>query len=79
MAWRQLELGDSVWNVTVAAERRANATSWHLVLAFREAVPQGNAFWTSYPIESASKSALFAQADRLTDDKLAAVLSQHLR
>ncbi len=78
MAWRVLNYGDTQWNVTVAAERAAQSTSWRLVLAFRAAGLQRRALWTPYPLVSTSKASLFAQADRLTDEKLTAVLADHL-
>ena len=36
------------------------------------------AFWTTYPIESASKAALFLQAECIPDDQLAALLREQL-
>ncbi len=79
MPWRVLAHGDTVWNVAVAAERGPQTSSWRLVLSFRSAGPQRASFWTPYPLVSASKSSLFAQADKISNDKLTAVLADHLR
>lgn len=78
MAWRVLEYGDRRWTVSVAAERRANAPRYRLVFAFRSTVPERRALWADYPLESSSKAELFAQAERLTDDRLAQVLAREL-
>ena len=79
MAWRVLSHGDTVWNVMVAAERTPQASSWRLVLSFRAAGPARASFWMPYPLVSASKTALFAQAEQITNEKLTAVLADHLR
>jgi hypothetical protein len=79
MAWRVVSHGDTVWNVTVAAEREPQASSWRLVLSFRATGPQRTSFWAPYPLVSASKTVLFAQAERISNDKLTAVLADHLR
>ena len=79
MAWRVVSHGDTVWSVMVAAERTPQASSWRLVLSFRAAGPARPAFWAPYPLVSASKTALFAQAERITNEKLSAVLADHLR
>lgn len=79
MAWRVVSHGDTVWNVTVAAERTPQASSWRLVLSFRSAGRERSAFWTPYPLVSASKTALFAQAEQITNEKLTAFLVDHLR
>jgi hypothetical protein len=78
MAWRVVEHGNSRWNVTVAAERRANSAQWNLVFSFRCASADRQPFWATYPLSSSSKAALFAQADKLSDDTLVAFLSEHL-
>jgi len=78
MAWRVLEHQDQVWKVSVAAERCANMTLWQLVLAFRSAGPKATSFWKPYPLQSSSKSSLFAQADRIPDDRLAELLAEHV-
>lgn len=78
MAWRVIEFGDERWNIAPAAERRANTAIWHLVLSFRAMSDRTRAFWTTYPIESASKAALFLQAECIPDDQLAALLREQL-
>jgi len=78
MAWRVVEHGDRRWTVTVAAERRANSAVWSLVFSFKCTSTEPQSFWATYPLSSASKAALFAQAEQLSDDALTAFLSQHL-
>ena len=50
MAWRTVELGDTLWSVTAAAERRANNASWHLVFSFRTIGPKPVSLWATYPV-----------------------------
>lgn len=78
MAWRVLEHAERRWHVSVAAERRANAVQWTLVFSFRAAPPEQRSFWVTYPLSSPSRSALFAQADRIPDETLAAILAEHV-
>ena len=78
MAWRVVEHGDRRWNVTLAAERRANSAQWNLVFSFRCASTDPRAFWATYPLSSSSKAALFAQADKLSNEALTAFLSERL-
>jgi hypothetical protein len=80
MAWRVIASGGEVWHVQAAAERRANASLWQLMLAFRVAGAGqgGRTVWAPYPLESVSKSSLFLQADRIPDDELRALLVQHI-
>ena len=90
MPWRVIALGDQVWHVDALAERPANTDAWQLVLSFRAAAGgQGvgagagagagkRAFWTPYPLEAASKSSLFIQAERIPDAALSQLLSQRL-
>ncbi|OGU01721.1 MAG: hypothetical protein A2W29_07615 [Gemmatimonadetes bacterium RBG_16_66_8] len=71
--------GGEVWHVQAAAERRANARLWQLMLAFRATESERpRAFWAPYPLESVSKSSLFLQADRISDEALREVLVQHI-
>ncbi len=79
MAWRVVEHGDTTWNVSFAAERTQHTACWRLVLSFRAAGPGARAFWAPYPLESTSRSALYSQADRITPERLTAILSEHLR
>ncbi len=78
MAWRVVQHGDRRWNVTVAAERPANSAQWNLVFSFRCLSAGRPSFWATYPLSSSSKAALFAQAETLSDEALAAFLSEHL-
>lgn len=78
MPWRVVEHGDTTWKVSFAAERTANTARWRLVLSFRATGPEARAFWASFPLESTSRSALYSQADHISADRLAAILSEHL-
>lgn len=78
MAWRVLEHGNQRWNVSLAAERRPNSPHWNLVFSFRGSEPGQRSLWAPYPLTSSSKSALFAQADRLSNDDLIALLVSRL-
>ncbi len=80
MAWRVIDAKGQRWFVHPAAERRPNVRMWQLMLSFR---PVGEAdeprtLWASYPMESSSKASLFEAADRLSDDTLREILTQHL-
>ncbi len=79
MAWRILALGDRQWNVSMAAERGGHSERWRLVLSFRQVGVEGGPLWADYPLESASRSSLFHQADQIPNERLAAVLAEHLR
>lgn len=78
MAWRVVEHGDREWNVTLAAERRADSQQWSLVFSFRAVGPNQPCFWATYPLSSGSKAALFAQAERISNETLTAFLAEHL-
>jgi hypothetical protein len=78
MVWRVVEHDDHRWNVSIAAERRANSPYWNLVFSFRGLDPGQRSFWATYPLSSSSKAALFAQAEQISDDALAAFLAEHL-
>ncbi|MDH4043316.1 MAG: hypothetical protein OEY20_11360 [Gemmatimonadota bacterium] len=80
MAWRILSCEGETWHVQPAAERRANQAMWQLVLAFRRKGTQEGrrSFWASFPLESSSKSSLFLQAEKLSDEALQEVLARHL-
>ena len=78
MAWRVVEHGNCRWTVTLAAERRANSAQWNLVFSFRCASVERQSFWATYPLSSSSKAALFAQAEKLSNEALTALLSEHL-
>jgi hypothetical protein len=78
MAWRVVEVGDTTWKISMAAERTPNAAYWRLVLSFRAAGPESRSFWAPYPLESTSRSALFTQADQIPVARLAEILTEHL-
>ena len=78
MAWRVVDAAGEKWQVQPAAERRANAQFWQLILSFRANSPERRAFWAPFPIESMSKSSLFYQAERISDEALRDVIAQHL-
>jgi hypothetical protein len=78
MVWRVVEHGDRRWNVSIAAERRAQSAEWNLVFSFRCVSADGQPVWVTYPLSSASKAALFAQAERLSNDALTAALAERL-
>jgi hypothetical protein len=77
MPWRVISYGEEVWSVQPVAELRPNEHAWQLMLSFR--VSSGRmrerCFWTPYPIEATSKSALFLQADLIPDAALSKLLA----
>jgi len=79
MAWRVISREGEVWNVQPAAERRANQAFWQLMLSFRvtNSEQEPRAFWAPYPLEATSKSSLFVQAEKITDEALKELLAQH--
>lgn len=79
MAWRVVEHDDQRWSVSIAAERRANSSHWNLVFSFRPSSVGQRSIWATYPLSSSSKAALFAQADQISDDALAAFLAEQLQ
>jgi hypothetical protein len=79
MVWRVVEHDDRRWNVSMAAERRANSSQWNLVFSFRPAEVGERSFWATYPLSSTSRSMLFAQAEKISDVALAAFLAEHLQ
>jgi hypothetical protein len=78
MAWRVLDHAQRRWNVSIAAERRPNSPQWNLVFSFRPSDPGQRSVWGTYPISSSSKAALFAQAERVSNDDLVTLLAQML-
>ena len=77
MPWRVIAYGDEVWHVQPAAELRPNEPAWQLMLSFRASSGslRDKAFWTRYPIEATSKSALFLQAELIPDAALSNLLA----
>ncbi|HEX6643107.1 MAG TPA: hypothetical protein VF037_00400 [Gemmatimonadales bacterium] len=78
MAWRVLQQGGRQWSVVPAAERKGTSPLWSLVLAFRAVGDRGPGVWAPYPLESPSKARLFAQAERIPDENLSALLAERL-
>ena len=76
MPWRVVEQGERRWNVTIAAERRANAAQWTLVFSFRAMAPEQRSFWVTYPLTSLSRAALFAQAEQISNEALLALVAE---
>ena len=79
MAWRVVEHDDRRWTVSIAAERRDNSPHWNLVFSFRPTDVGQRSIWATYPVASSSKAALFAQAEKLSDDALTALLAEQLQ
>ena len=78
MSWREVLIGETRWSVAPVAERVANTHAWRLVLSCRAAGEHREALWASTGLQSSSRSDLYAQADRLSDDKVAAVVARRL-
>ena len=77
MPWRVIAHGDQVWHVDAVAEKRPHMQSWQLVLSFRVASEgRRQRFWTLFPLEASSKSALFIQAERIPDRAISALLQE---
>ena len=79
MTWRVINANNEVWSVMATAERRYDERQWQLTLRFRCKNNDRNrdAFWVQFPLESGSKSSLFALADRIGDDELRQLLAEH--
>lgn len=78
MAWRVLEHEGQQWNVSLAAERTPNSSQWSLVFSFRTLSQDRRSIWVQYPLSASSKAALYAQADRISDKDLVALLATKL-
>ncbi|MEP6574655.1 MAG: hypothetical protein ABJD11_18285 [Gemmatimonadota bacterium] len=78
MAWREITVAETRWSVSPLAERAAHASAWRLVLAFRPVPMTRRSVCAPFPLESSSRSALFAQADRLSDDAIVATLADRI-
>ena len=78
MADRAVTVDGTRWSVSVLAERAPNGSCWRLVVGFRSPEPASRSVWATYPAEFTSRSALFAQADRLSEDAIAGLLQQQL-
>jgi len=77
VAWRVIEVGGEVWNISIAAERRANSDQWELVLSFRSTGPNPRRFWAPVPMQSTSKATIYSQAEKLSDRELVELLNEH--
>jgi hypothetical protein len=75
MPWRVLEHAGRQWNVSFAAERRSDSSQWNLVFSFRPVDQGQRSVWANYPLTSSSKATLFAQADRISNQDLIALLA----
>jgi hypothetical protein len=78
MPWRVLEHAGRRWNVSIAAERQPNSSQWSLVFSFRDVEPGQRSIWAAYPLSSSSKAALFARADRISNQDLIELLATQL-
>ncbi len=79
MSWREITVGQTRWSVAPVAERVVNTHGWRLMLSCRAAGEvTARAVWASTGLQSSSRSDLYAQADRLSDDKVAAVVARHI-
>ena len=78
MAWREITVGDTQWKVFPVAEKTPRSNGWRLVLAFRPNPPQRRSVWAQTSLESQSRTDLFAKADRMTAEKIAAALTERL-
>jgi hypothetical protein len=78
MAWRVLEHAGQSWRVSFAAERRSDGGQWTLVFSFRPATAGQRSLWAAHPVTSSSKSAVYAQADRISDKELVQLLTEKL-
>lgn len=80
MPWRVIAHGDEVWHVDALAERRPHTQAWQLTLAFRAAArtAQRRRVCAPYPLEAASKAALYIQAEQIPDSALVSALAERL-
>lgn len=77
MAWRTLDTEDGAWCVGLAVERRASTGVWQIVLSFRAAGAESRErpIWAPFPLESPSKSSLYARAEEIRDEELRGALA----
>ncbi len=78
MSWKEVTVGDTTWMVAPVAEKVPDTHAWRLVLSCRCAGTTRRAVYASTGLHSSSRSDLYAQADRLSDARVAAVLASHL-
>lgn len=75
MAWREITVGETRWAVAPVAERVANTQAWRLVLSCRCDGEPRRPLWAATGLQSSSRTDLYAQADRLSDARVAAVVA----
>ncbi len=78
MAWREIIIGDVLYTVSPVAERVPNSHAWRLVLNCRNGGDRKAQLWAATSLQSSSRSDLYAQADRLSDSRLKAVVTEHV-
>jgi hypothetical protein len=78
MAWKEVQVGDKLWTVSPVVERVAHTHSWRLVLNCKFRGESVRTVWAETSLHSSSRSDLYAQADRLSEARLTAVVAQHV-
>jgi hypothetical protein len=78
MPWRVVDHAGQQWNVSIAAERQPNSPQWNLVFSFRGTEPGQRSIWAVHSSSYSSKAALFARADRISNQDLIALLTAQL-
>jgi hypothetical protein len=78
MSWKEVQIGDIRWTVSPVVERVAHTHAWRLVLNCRSTGELGRTVWATTSLQSSSRSDLYAQADRLSDARVAAVVAEHV-
>ncbi len=78
MAWKEVQVGDMLWVVSPVAERVAHTHAWRLVLNCKSRGESARTVWAETSLQSSSRSDLYAQADRLSEARLLAVVAQHV-
>jgi hypothetical protein len=78
MAWREVTIDEVRWIVSPVAERVPNSLAWRLVLNCRGAGESSRPIWAATSLQSSSRTDLYSQADRLSDARLKAVVTEHV-
>jgi len=78
MAWREVVHDGRRWAVVPVAERIANEAAWRLILSCRVPTERNTPVWAPTGLRSSSRSDLYAQADRMSDERITAVLAARL-
>lgn len=76
MAWREIMIGEVRYTVSPVAERVPHSHAWRLVLNCRGSGDRAGQVWAPTSLQSSSRSDLYAQADRLSDARLKAAVSE---